>query len=130
MEVSGLLSNESNTNLLLTSRTHNSWLSFATHFSQLLLAAYYGVRIYMENIMTTSGRSNTPKLNKVSMNLTQRDIENALFLLEALNERSQASVVSKSLSLTKDIVELLSQNSKLLVEDNEGNIQEIKIVGL
>ncbi len=64
------------------------------------------------------------------MNLTQRDIENAAFLLDALNERTQASVVSKSLSLTRDILEMLSDNSKLLVEDKDGKIQEIKIVGL
>ncbi|ELP2673653.1 hypothetical protein [Vibrio harveyi] len=72
----------------------------------------------------------TTKLSKVSMNLTQRDIENAAFLLDALNERTQASVVSKSLSLTRDILEMLSDNSKLLVEDKDGKIQEIKIVGL
>ncbi|APC87757.1 MULTISPECIES: hypothetical protein [Vibrio] len=72
----------------------------------------------------------TSKLNKVSMNLTQRDIDNAAYLLDVLNERTQAGVVSKSLALTKDIVELLNANSKLLVEDPNGKIHEIKIVGL
>ena len=95
-------------------------------------AAEPGVRepVQQEIFMSTTKRSNSPKLQKITMNLTEKDVENALFLLETLNERNQASVVSKSLSLTKDIVNLLKDNSKLLVEDKDGNIQEIKIIGL
>ncbi|MGI9277848.1 MAG: hypothetical protein ACR2PT_23745 [Endozoicomonas sp.] len=70
-----------------------------------------------------------PNLTKVTMNLTDTDIKNAEFLLSKLNERNQASVVSKSLSLTKDLVEIIEGSSKLLIE-TDGVIKELKIIGL
>mgnify|MGYP000592655463 FL=1 len=72
--------------------------------------------------------SNSPKLSKVSMNLTEKDINNASYLLEAMNERSQASVVSKSLSLTRAIVEHIENGEKLLIEDKKGKNYEIMLL--
>ncbi|EGQ9742330.1 hypothetical protein FWP33_07330 [Vibrio parahaemolyticus] len=70
------------------------------------------------------------ELKKVSMNLTQTDITNCEELKTTLNQRTEASVVSLSLALTKEITDMILSGQRILTEDKDGKIQEIRIVGL
>ena len=68
------------------------------------------------------------KYEKVSMNLTPRDIENIEFITDRLNARQQVISVSRSLELTKELINLIDSNQKLLVENDNGDIQEIRFI--
>lgn len=70
------------------------------------------------------------ELKKVSMNLTQTDITNCEELKTTLNQRTEAGVVSLSLALTKEITDMILSGQRILTEDKDGKIQEIRIVGL
>ncbi|ARN70099.1 MULTISPECIES: hypothetical protein [Vibrio] len=70
------------------------------------------------------------ELKKVSMNLTQTDITNLEELKTTLNQRTEASVVSLSLALTKEFTDMILSGQRILTEDKDGKIQEIRIVGL
>lgn len=71
-------------------------------------------------------------LKKVSMNLTPRDIENAEVLKLKLNERNQASVVSKSMAVVRSLADIFesNQSSRLFLEKKSGERVEIIIPGL
>jgi hypothetical protein len=65
-------------------------------------------------------------MRKVTMNLTDRDVDNAKFLREVLKTRSEAQVVSISLSLTKFIVSaLLQPGTQILLREPNGNLERI-----
>lgn len=65
-------------------------------------------------------------MKKVSMNLTDIDISNALKIKEKFASRSNAQAVSTALALTSQLLTLLSQkNSKIYVETEDGEIQQI-----
>jgi hypothetical protein len=65
-------------------------------------------------------------MRKVTMNLTDRDVENAKFLREMLETRSEAQVVSIALSLTKFIVSALRQpGTQILLREPNGNLARI-----
>ena len=64
-------------------------------------------------------------MRKVTMNLTDRDVENAKFLREKLKTRSEAQVVSISLSLTRFIVSEVRKGGQLLMRDPSGRLDRI-----
>ena len=63
------------------------------------------------------------------MNLTDSDVENALKIKERFSTRSNAQAVSTALAFTSQLVSLLKKNSKLLIEDENGQIQQVLLLG-
>lgn len=74
----------------------------------------------------------TTNIKKVSMNLTRKDVENSLFLKEKLNERNQASVVSRSMDVVSSLIKIMEEESgsKLLIRKSNGDMEEIRVLGL
>jgi len=63
---------------------------------------------------------------KVTMNLTDQDIENTSEIHEATRARSKAHAVSIALSLTRFIIDALKRpGTQLLIRDAEGNCERI-----
>jgi len=81
-----------------------------------------------KKVKTAKSNKKAMKYEKVSMNLTPRDIENIEFITDRLNARQQVMSVSRSLELTKELINLIDSNQKLLVENENGNIQEIRFI--
>ena len=76
--------------------------------------------------------SSSSDLKKISMNLTVQDIENSLYLKNKLNERNQASVISRSMSVLSELAKMKEENPDytLAFVDKNGNMDKIKILGL
>jgi len=81
-----------------------------------------------KKVKTAKSNKKAMKYEKVSMNLTPRDIENIEFITDRLNARQQVISVSRSLELTKELINLIDSNQKLLVENDNGDIQEIRFI--
>ena len=63
---------------------------------------------------------------KVTMNLTDQDIENTNDIHEATRARSKAHAVSIALSLTRFIIDALKRpGTQLLIRDAQGNCERI-----
>jgi hypothetical protein len=77
-------------------------------------------------------KAGTVPYKKISMNLTLKDIENAEALKDRLNERNQASVVSKSMSIVRSLADIFDDHSssRLFLEKKGGERVEIIIPGL
>ena len=69
-------------------------------------------------------------LRKVTMNLTDRDIEITEELTKKLNSRSKASTVSSALAITNELTKLLGDGSALLRRNRDGSMERIIITGL
>jgi hypothetical protein len=78
--------------------------------------------------MASSAEKKAIKYEKVSMNLTPRDIENIEFITNRLNARQQVISISRSLELTKELLELIDSSHKILIEDKNGHIQQLKFI--
>jgi hypothetical protein len=63
---------------------------------------------------------------KVSMNLHPVTIKKVDSLGAHLNEPNRTRVVSTSISLASEIVDLIKLGNKIIVKDKEGNEQEYK----
>lgn len=76
-------------------------------------------------------RKGSSELRKVSMNLTPKDFENSFYLKKMLNERNQASVVSRSMAITSHLTKLVSEdpnNKIIIVNGKTGEKTEIILV--
>lgn len=71
-----------------------------------------------------------PEVHRVTMNLTQRDVQNTSKLRNALHTRSNAQAVSSALSLAASVTDLLQDGGELLVRDKDGEFQRVIIPGL
>lgn len=67
-------------------------------------------------------------MKKVTMNLTDVDVENAQNIEHLFNARSKAQAVSTALSLANQLLELISKDNKLLIEKKDGSIEQIQII--
>lgn len=79
--------------------------------------------------MATTRQDDTD-LQRVTMNLTQRDVSNTVKLKNKLQARSNAQAVSSALSIASSVAELLTDGGELLVKDKSGQIQRVIIPGL
>ena len=70
------------------------------------------------------------KLTKVTMNLTQRDIENAEILQRRLDSRSKASAVSSALVIAEGITERVELGEQVLIRKKDGSIEQVLIPGV
>ena len=78
------------------------------------------------------GNGSQSKLKKISMNLTVQDIKNSIFLKDVLNERNQASVVSRAILIVCQLIKLLREKpgNRLIVLSEDGEKREIIIPGI
>ena len=70
------------------------------------------------------------KLTKVTMNLTQRDIENAEILQQRLDSRSKASAVSSALVIAEGITERVELGEQVLIRKKDGSVEQVLIPGV
>ena len=65
---------------------------------------------------------------KVTMNLTEADVANAMFIENTINARSRAQAVSFSLTLTRFIIDQLAKpKTQLLIRNPDGTLDGIRI---
>jgi hypothetical protein len=65
-------------------------------------------------------------MRKVTMELTDRDVDNVRFLREVLHARSNAQVVSIALSLTKFLVSaLLVKGTQIWLKNPDGTLDRV-----
>ena len=69
-------------------------------------------------------------LKKVTMNLTQRDIQNADALTERLHSRNKASTVSTALAITEEITRRIMDGGELMLRKKDGSLETVIIAGL
>jgi hypothetical protein len=63
---------------------------------------------------------------KVSMNFNPQTIENIKFLSKQFkNSQNNTQVVSTCINVTKEIVKVINEGSKFIVEDKNGNKSEM-----
>jgi len=67
-------------------------------------------------------------MRKVTMDLTDRDVENTQYLREVLHARSNAQVISIALSLLRFIVSaLLNPGTQLLLRNPDGSLDRVVV---
>lgn len=64
-------------------------------------------------------------LKKVTMSLTERDIENTNILVRRLHSRNKASAVSSALAISEGITRRIAKGGELQIKDSEGRIETI-----
>ena len=67
---------------------------------------------------------------KVTMNLTERDVENTEKLTDMLHSRSKAATVSTALSVTATIAEIRAKGGDLMVRNSDGSMERLIITGV
>jgi len=70
------------------------------------------------------------KFTKVSMNLTERDVENTEYLSKKLHSRSKADAVSAALSITTSLAEYLKKGDQLILRKKDGTTERLIIPGI
>lgn len=63
-------------------------------------------------------------LVKVTVEFTQKDVENVEFLLKKFNSRSKADTLSSALSITKKIIGEVSDGGRIICEKKDGSVVE------
>lgn len=70
------------------------------------------------------------KAFKVTMNLSQRDVDNTAVVRDKFHSRSNAAAVSIALGVTKTIAEIVDDGGEILVRNKGGQIERVIITGL
>ena len=71
-----------------------------------------------------------PPMTKVTMNLTDRDVDNTATLQDLLNARNKASAVSSALSVATVLATRIKRGEKLYLRAEDGVTERILIPGL
>ncbi len=74
--------------------------------------------------------SKNPHTVKVTMNLTDQDVNNTDKIRRIFHARSNAAAVSDALSVTVTLASMISEGKEILVRDKKGEIERIIIAGL
>lgn len=69
-------------------------------------------------------------LNRVTMNLTDRDVKNTEKVSKLLHTRTKADAVSAALGITSSLGEMVKNGGELLVRNKKGEMQKVLIPGL
>ena len=67
-------------------------------------------------------------LTKVSMNLSQKSLKNVEEVSKLIQEDNKTRVVSSSLEITKEILQLVKNGKKIIVKNEDGSEQELKFI--
>ena len=69
------------------------------------------------------------KMTKVTMNLTDRDVENTETLSRRLHSRSKASAVSSALAIAEGITRSIERGEEVLIRTKDGSLERVFIAG-
>ena len=69
-------------------------------------------------------------LKKVTMNLTEHDLEIAENLTKRLNVRNKASTVSAALAITDGITSKIEDGGELMIKKKDGSVETVIITGV
>ena len=69
-------------------------------------------------------------MRKVTMNLTERDIEITDKLTAKLHARSKASTVSSALSVMNELTDMVDDGGVLFSRKKDGSVERLVITGL
>jgi len=69
-------------------------------------------------------------IKKVLLSISDGTYENIEDLKGLMNDQNRSNVVAKSVELAKFITSAQRSNKKILVEDEDGKVKEIKFIGL
>ena len=69
-------------------------------------------------------------MKKVTMNLTERDIQNTESLNRRLHSRSKASTVSSALAIAEEITHSIEQGEEVLIRTKGGTLERVFIAGV
>jgi predicted signal transduction protein with EAL and GGDEF domain len=71
-----------------------------------------------------------PNTVKVTMNLTDRDVDNTDKIRKVFHARSNAAAVSDALSITATLVAMLKDGNEILVRNKKGELEKLVFTGL
>lgn len=67
-------------------------------------------------------------LTRVSMNLSQKSLKNVEEVSRLIQEDNKTRVVSSSLEITKEILQLVKSGKKIIIKNEDGSEQELKFI--
>lgn len=73
---------------------------------------------------------NKPNTIKVTMNLTDKDVDNTDKIRRVFHARSNAAAVSDALSVTATLVAMLKEGNEILVRNKKGELEKLVFTGL
>ncbi len=71
-----------------------------------------------------------PNTVKVTMNLTDKDVDNTDKIRKVFHARSNAAAVSDALSVTATLVAMLKEGNEILVRNKNGELEKLVFTGL
>jgi hypothetical protein len=71
-----------------------------------------------------------PNTVKVTMNLTDRDVDNTDKIRKVFHARSNAAAVSDALSVTATLVTMLKEGNEILLRNKNGELEKLIFTGL
>lgn len=67
---------------------------------------------------------------KVTMSLTDRDLDKAKALAERLNSRNRGAAVSMALAIAEELTRWVAEGDELMIRKRDGTLQKVWIAGL
>jgi hypothetical protein len=71
---------------------------------------------------------NMTKLTKVSMNLSQKSMDNVEELSKLIQESNRTRVVASALGVAKAIIKQVLKGNHIIIRDNNGNEKEMNFI--
>ena len=69
-------------------------------------------------------------LKKVTMSLSEWDVQNTMTLVERLHSRNKAAAVSSALAITEGLTRKIEQGEELMLRKKDGTVEKIMIAGM
>lgn len=69
-------------------------------------------------------------LKKVTMSLSEWDVENTEVLVRRLHARNKATAVSSALAITEGLTRKIEQGEELMLRKKDGTLEKVMITGM
>ena len=69
-------------------------------------------------------------LKKVTMSLSEWDVQNTATLVERLHSRNRAAAVSSALAITEGLTRRIEQGDELVLRKKNGTLERVMIAGM
>ena len=69
-------------------------------------------------------------LKKVTMSLSEWDVENTEKLVQRLHSRNKATAVSSALAITEGLTRRIEQGDDLMLRKKDGTLEKVMITGM
>lgn len=90
------------------------WMASSSHFA----------------IYTIVSRRFFVALKKVTMSLSEWDVQNTATLVERLHSRNRAAAVSSALAITEGLTRRIEQGEELVLRKKNGTLEKVMIAGM